>query len=315
MPMPCFDKMHRGGGAPVSEQPRARSRVALTAFAFAVLSIGVAITAMATCWVWLLLPYGVCAAAGLVCGVYGFRKAPPLALGAIALLVGGFVGAMLVSGVARTREAANRMVSSDHLRGLALGMHAYYEKFGRFPPLAITDAAGKPLLSWRVTVLPFIGLHDLHERFRLNEPWDSEHNRALLAEMPPIFAAPYRSDAAPGMTVYQVFVGPGTLFDPARPVQLPPTDFPGGPRELLLIVEAAEPVPWTQPADLAYAPAGELPRLGSRYDYMLPPVLFVPMPCRGMQARDASGQMHSVNLDTIDAATLRHFIALDEGSE
>ena len=42
-------------------------------------------------------------------------------------------------------------------------------------------------LSWRVHLLPALGHKQLFESFRLNEPWDSDHNRALLNQMPEEF--------------------------------------------------------------------------------------------------------------------------------
>src|SRR5262249_25247616 len=124
-----------------------------------------------------------------------------------------------------------------------------------------------------------------------------------------------RPDAAPGTTVYQVFVGPGTLFDPVKAPPLPPDDFPGGPRELLLIVEAARPVPWTQPGDLPYAPDRPLPPLGSVPYHAWPPMLFVPVRRRIMLAVDALGGAHAIDLDATDDETLRRSIALGGDSE
>ena len=49
------------------------------------------------------------------------------------------------------------------------------------------DANNQHLLSWRVHILPFLGYSALYERFKLDEPWDSEHNLPLLAEMPDAF--------------------------------------------------------------------------------------------------------------------------------
>ncbi len=57
----------------------------------------------------------------------------------------------------------------------------------------LLDSSGKPLLSWRVLLLPYLGEQEakLFERFRLEEPWDSEHNSQLIALMPPDFDEPY----------------------------------------------------------------------------------------------------------------------------
>ena len=37
-----------------------------------------------------------------------------------------------------------------------LAMHKYHSGKPSFPPPAITDAPGKPLLSWRVALLPLL---------------------------------------------------------------------------------------------------------------------------------------------------------------
>jgi hypothetical protein len=210
----------------------------------------------------------------------------------------------------RDRERASWEAAGSQLHALSRGAFRYYEKHQNFPPAAVLDKGGKPLLSWRVAILPLLDQQALYERFKLDEPWDSPHNQTLLAEMPAIYAAPHRPDAAPGTTVYQVFVGPGTLFDPVKPLELPPDDFPGGPRELLLIVEAAQPVPWTKPEDLPYAPDRPLPPLGSVSYHAWPPVVFVPVPRRIMLAVDALGGRHAIDLEGTDEETLRRSIAL-----
>ena len=201
-----------------------------------------------------------------------------------------------------------RGFASDQLKTIADGMSDHFHTHGRIPPAAITAKDGTPLLSWRVAVLQHLR-PSLYARFKLDEPWDSPHNHELLSEMPSFFAAPHRPDVRSPDTVYQVFVGPGTPFDPAVPFQLPPTDLPLGPSAQLLIVEASRGVPWTKPEDLPYAPDAPLPALGSCRRYAAPPTLFVPNPCRWMVAIDVLGLPREGNLDTTDEETLRGSIA------
>ena len=52
---------------------------------------------------------------------------------------------------------------------------------GTFPPTSCRKD-GKPLLSWRVAILPYIEQDALYKQFHLDEPWDSEHNKKLIAE-------------------------------------------------------------------------------------------------------------------------------------
>ena len=83
-----------------------------------------------------------------------------------------------------------------------------------FPPAYTTDKAGKPLLSWRVLILPYLEQQALFKEFHLDEPWDSEHNRTLIAKMPAIYRCPLESAEAArqGKTRYLAPRGPSTIF-------------------------------------------------------------------------------------------------------
>jgi hypothetical protein len=79
--------------------------------------------------------------------------------------------------------------------------------------------------------------------------------------MPKVYLHPaQKAQPGPYVTHYQVFVGPGAAFEGVKGVSL--DDFPDGLSNTILIVEAAEPVPWTKPQDLPYDPHQPLPRLG-----------------------------------------------------
>ncbi len=140
-------------------------------------------------------------------------------------------------------------------------MHSYEAVHGRLPPAVVYGKDGRPLLSWRVLLLPHLELQDLYEQFHLDETWDGPHNLPLLKQMPATFAAPGRkSSRLPAYhTVCHVFVGHGTAFE--DPHGLPMADFPDGLSNTLLIVEAGPPVPWTKPEELPYAPDRPLPAL------------------------------------------------------
>jgi hypothetical protein len=113
---------------------------------------------------------------------------------------------------------------------------------------------GTPLLSWRVLLLPYLEQEDLYKQFKLDEPWDSEHNIRLLERMPATYAAPgHKKSLYPAHhTVCHVFVGPGTAFEGPRGLAF--KDFPDGQSDTLLIVEAGDPVPWTKPANISFDP-------------------------------------------------------------
>jgi hypothetical protein len=110
-----------------------------------------------------------------------------------------------------------------------------------------------------VLLLPYLEGDRLYQQFHLDEPWDSPHNKKLLDRTPRCYEPALGGNDQPGLTRYQVFVGPGTAFERDG---LTWDDFPDGLAGTFLVVEAGEPVPWSQPADLVYAPDKPLPPLG-----------------------------------------------------
>lgn len=166
------------------------------------------------------------------------------------------------------RRAVGRVQTQNCLKQMALAMHNYQSIEGTLPPAAIYDQHGQPLLSWRVLILPYIEEEMLYKEFHLDEPWDSPHNLRLLPRMPRIYASHSGARSVKSFfTAYQVFVGKGAAFEGKRGLRLP-EDFPDGTANTLLIVEAAEQVPWTKPADLPFDRQRLLPALGwsSRQD-------------------------------------------------
>jgi hypothetical protein len=131
-------------------------------------------------------------------------------------------------------------------------------------PSAIRGRDDKPLLSWRVAILPQLGHDELFRQFKLDEPWDGPTNKPLLEKMPPIFA-PFGPGPNPvGSTCFQLITGPGTLFDGKKSPDF--RSIPDGAEATLLMVEAAEAVPWTKPSDVNYDPKGPIPALGDHFE-------------------------------------------------
>ena len=97
--------------------------------------------------------------------------------------VGGPVGP-----VGKVRGTSERMKASNDLKLIGLAAYNYESTYGHFPD-DIRDKNGKALLSWRVAILPYIEQDVLYKQFKLDEPWDSEHNKKLLEKMPKQFAA------------------------------------------------------------------------------------------------------------------------------
>jgi hypothetical protein len=162
-------------------------------------------------------------------------------------------------------EEEDLNTDQNNLKQLMLAMINYNDANGHLPTSAVFDKDGKALLSWRVLLLPYIDEKTLYDEFHLDEPWDSEHNKPLLAKMPKIFAPVRGHKKDKDSTVYQVFTGKDTPFD-GQKAALFPASFADGTSNTLLIFEAAKAVPWTKPTDLEFDQDKELPKLGGMFE-------------------------------------------------
>lgn len=157
----------------------------------------------------------------------------------------------LVTTLLRTLSRA--AVHSDAMRSLkqiALAMHNFHDQWDSFPPLASYDDEGRPLLSWRVFLLPYLDEPELYERFRFDEPWDSPHNRELIPLMPEVFKSESPALNLDGKTRFLLPVADetpwhGRLGTPIREI----TD---GTSNTIMVLQAGpdRAVTWTQPEDL-----------------------------------------------------------------
>lgn len=165
-------------------------------------------------------------------------------------------------------EANRRVICASHLKRLGVALRQYSETYGVLPSPAIVDSNGEELLSWRVLLLPFLGEDSLYRQFRLDEPWNSQHNLSLLPQMPPVFRCPAETEVVQTTTNYVAIVGQRTAFPPGGASRL--TEITDDVRTTVLLVEVGcTGIPWTQPRDLLHSelpPSDQLasPHLGLR---------------------------------------------------
>jgi len=158
-----------------------------------------------------------------------------------------------------TDEQLNTTV--NNLKQIALAWHNYESANGNFPSNEVGKGK-KSLLSWRVQILPYIEEDTLYKQFKLDEPWDSEHNKKLIDKMPKIYA-PVRGKADAGMTFYQSFAGKNGLLKPGQKVSI--VSVIDGTSNTFMVAEAAKPVIWTKPDDLVFD-GKDVPALGGMFD-------------------------------------------------
>ncbi|MCC6127024.1 MAG: DUF1559 domain-containing protein [Pirellulales bacterium] len=163
------------------------------------------------------------------------------------------------------RENALRTQSMNNLKMIGLAMHNYHNANKHFPPAAIYSKEGKPLLSWRVMVLPWLEQKELYKQFHLDEPWDSPNNIKLIDKMPRIYRSPMSKLKEPGRTNYLVPVGPGTVFEGKEGMRI--RDIKDGTSKTIMAVEVDDDhaVVWTKPDDLVYDPKEPAKGLGGHY--------------------------------------------------
>ncbi len=179
------------------------------------------------------------------------------------------VEAAVVVPLLAERELAARRACVDQMTKIVAAMGAYSEKEMTLPPPAIYDPQGRPLLSWRVALLPYLDEGQLYAQFHLDEPWDSEHNRPLVARMPALFACPALPLQSEGKTTYvvprhaeSVFPGPGGV--PWSDIGV---EAATGTWDAIALLEAApdRAVVWTKPEDLNVDLENPLTGLGGEH--------------------------------------------------
>jgi hypothetical protein len=224
-----------------------------------------------------------------------------LILGILTMIEGIGIGILLYLIVPEARAAD---VSSNNLKQMAVAIHEYHDVRKRLPSHAIYRG-----VSWRVAILPYLGEWELYSRFNMNEPWDGPNNKQLLEQMPRVYAHPAATAESiqQGLTHYQVFVSspqdkPRSMF-PKAPSRLKFTDIKDGLSNTIMIVEAADPVPWTKPEDIDFSPTSPiLSKVGGHYKFI-----------KGFQAVFADGSVRHFQFDQIQEQTLRAAITANGG--
>jgi hypothetical protein len=152
---------------------------------------------------------------------------------------------------------------TNQMKQIMLAMHNYHDVYGKFPD---NDGDGKKNLSWRVHLLPFLNEARLYEQFRLDEPWDSDHNRALIDEMPDVFRS--MGVDKDGFTSIHGLAGERTILSGDGAIGL--RNITDGSSNTIAIVQAAKAkaAEWTKPGALKLeegAPSQTLGEVGEAF--------------------------------------------------
>ncbi len=207
--------------------------------------------------------------------------------------------AMIAPVMAANHEAVLRNVSMSNLKQLGLANYMFENANKHFLAPAIYDGSGKPLLSWRVAILPYLEQEALYKEFHLDEPWDSEHNKALIAKMPAVFRDPHEPENSTNAS-YFMPTGMGTIGGNKEGVKV--QNITDGTSKTIMLVEAKRDIPWTKPEDIEIDPDASkpLPKFGGHITGDI------------FAATFADGHVEILN-DSLDPKTLRAMFTIAGG--
>jgi hypothetical protein len=208
---------------------------------------------------------------------------------------------LLLPAIQAAREAARRNASMNNMKQIMLGLLNHESAHRAFPAHANFSADGKPLLSWRVHILPYMEQQALYQQFHLDEPWDSEHNKALIPLMPAFYLDPSSShQPAAGRTHYLGVKGEGRFFGGGQDTR-GLRDLTDGTSNTMAVVQVDDDraVVWTKPDDWEMQDAAPTAGLGH-----LHPSIFI--------AGFADGHISAVNPD-IERERLKALLTISGG--
>jgi hypothetical protein len=150
-------------------------------------------------------------------------------------------------------EDARWVRCASNLKQIGFALRNYAEDNGSLPPAYVRDKAGRPILSWRVLILPYLGREDLYRQVKLDEAWDSPSNLRLARQIPHVYQCPAQKAVKEGETSYLAVVGAQTAWPGHQGRRLPPlTRVPG---KILVVEATGYEVSWMEPRDMPFADA------------------------------------------------------------
>lgn len=152
------------------------------------------------------------------------------------------------------KDVEKRAMGRNNLKEIGIALLNYHETFTQFPFPAAEGPDGKrSQLSWRVHILPYVDHYELYEQFKLDEPWDSEHNKALIDKMPDIYKL--SDQAKVGHSQLVAPAGKGFIMDGEAYLKF--RDITDGSSNTVVVfsVKPEKAVPWTKPGGFPTDPA------------------------------------------------------------
>jgi Protein of unknown function (DUF1559) len=209
---------------------------------------------------------------------------------------------LLLPAVAKVREAAVRTQDSNNMKRIGLASSNYEASYGSFPgPFHSEKNKENRNLSWRISMLPFMEQANIYQSLDKSAAWDSPANAGLTSQPIRDFQSPWATNKATADTPYQVFVGPGAIFDDTSDKPTKMAKVTDGLSNTIFAIHATNEVPWAAPRDIKFGPGIPLPPFGDAKG-----------PKGGYNILMTDGSVRWVQ-NTVSEATLRQLITKDGG--
>lgn len=172
----------------------------------------------------------------------------------VSLCTIGMMLILLVPGIDAGKRAPEELCQ-DNLRIIVTALHSYHADYGTFPPAYTVDANGKHMHSWRTLLLPYLVEPERFNSLRMDEPWDSEHNRGVAERASPSWlfscrAEPWKHSDLP-QTNYLAIVGEETMWPGAESGSVRSVTDPLN--STIMLVEVADcGIDFFEPRDLSF---------------------------------------------------------------
>ena len=196
------------------------------------------------------------------------------------------------------RSAVGRTQVKNSLKQLSLAVLNFESAYQCLPRAAATWDKSNFRHSWRVVILPYLLHSDIYERYRFDEPWNSEHNRKVTSKMPEVYRHPSQPKDATE-THYMVVVGNGTPFEGSGK-KIGIGSITDGTSNTMLIAETTKSVHWAKPEDLTFEPGKMKGVIGSFNQ-------------KEFTAVRVDGSIVDVDLKANSESTIDHFIMRADG--
>lgn len=116
----------------------------------------------------------------------------------VVIAIIGILVALLLPAVQAAREAARRVQCTNNLKQVGLAIHSYQLSLGTFPPGNITEGpccGTQSLVSWPISILPYVELQSLYDRYDMNAFNEDPPNKFVRETRVPAYTCPSETDA------------------------------------------------------------------------------------------------------------------------